>query len=147
MTVDTFREIPLAELLRASELLEKARAATRTPEVGINAPMFQALEAAGILHVIGMFTPEDQLVGYAACTVGQHPLHGDRNCCTCFSIYVEEGHRQLSGSMELLKRVEELGKAVGANMLMWTVRCGSPLEKVLPRRGAVQVDSVFAKDL
>lgn len=148
VTVDTFRGIPLAELLEnGAPLFEKARVATRLPPVDINVPLFQALADAGILHVVGMFTPEGQLVGYAACTVGQHPLHGDRNCCTCVSIFVEEGHRQFSGSVELLKRVEELGKAVGANMMLWTVRCGSPLETVLSRRGAVQVDSVFVKDL
>lgn len=147
-TTDTYREIQLAELLaKEGGLFERARAATNGPPVKLNVPLFEALEVAGILHVLGMFSPEEQLVGYAVFTVGEHPMHGDRNCCVCMSVFVDEGHRQLSGSMELLKRVEQRGKEVGADLMLWTVRSGSPLEKVLPRRGAVPVDTVFGKDL
>lgn len=144
--MDTVRDITLDDLLAANDLIEQHRKATSSLPVKPDEPSFRALEATGMLRILGFFTAADEMVGYAVLVLAPHPMHGEM-WCTCIALFVEETARQLGGCAALLKHSEDIARAADAKFIMWTVRNGSPLEQILPRKGAELVDRSFVKEL
>lgn len=118
------------------------------PELGTASPDFaayQAMEAAGALHVVGVFAPD--LVGLASMLVYGLPHYAGRRICTMESFFVAPAFRAGNTGLKLLRAAEARALELGATALMVSAPVGGRLAKVLPRSGYRQTNEVFLRAL
>lgn len=130
------------------ELLAGYAEESSIPEFGQASPDFEAyrqMEAAGALHVVGVFAP--QLVGLAFMLVYGLPHYSGRRICTMESLFVLPAYRAGGAGLKLLRAAEARALELGATALMASAPIGGRLAKVLPRSGYRQTNEVFMRAL
>lgn len=147
----TIRSCTIVEIEQSStlqELLEAYSDESRIPELGQVCPSFEAyrqMEAAGALHLVGVFAPD--LVGLASLLVYGLPHYAGRRICTMESLFVVPAFRAGGTGLKLLRATEARALELGAIALMVSAPVGGRLAKVLPRSGYRQTNEVFLRAL
>lgn len=147
----TIRSCTVAEVEQSStlqELLAAYSEESSIPEFGTASPDFaayQAMEAAGALHLVGVFTPN--LVGLASLLVYGLPHYSGRRVCTMESFFVSPAYRDGGTGLKLLRAAEARALELGAAALMVSAPVNGRLAQVLPRSGYRQTNEVFLRAL
>lgn len=145
------RPCTVAEVERAGTLpalLAQYGEESRIPEFGEASASFEiyrAMEAAGALHLVGIFAP--YLVGFASLLVYDMPHYQGRRISTMESLFVAQHARGGGTGLRLLRAAEARAKELGAIALMVSAPVGGRLAKVLPRSGYRQTNEVFMRAL
>lgn len=106
---------------------------------------YQAMEASGALHVLGVFAPD--LVGLASLLVYGLPHYKGRRICAMESFFVAPHMRKGGAGIKLLRAAEARALELGATALMVSAPVGGRLASVLPRSGYRETNRVFLKVL
>ena len=107
---------------------------------------YDAMEDSGTLFIVGAFAGEE-CVGYSSNIVVSH-LH-ERRKVVCYNdiIYVADGWRTQGLGKRLILRTEGEAAARGATRMYWPSPVSSPLNRILPRMGCLQVEAIYQKEL
>ena len=145
------RNCTVSEVERAGALPELLAAygdESSIPELGKVSACFdtyRAMEAAGALHIIGVFGPE--LIGLASLLVYGLPHYAGRRICTIESFFVSPSARKGGTGIKLLRAAEARAADLGATALMASAPVGGRLAAVLPRSGYRETNRVFIRGL
>lgn len=140
-TVDEIEAAPELAALNAEFIAESQR----VPElVGkMNFDTYRALEAAGILTILGAFAGS-ALVGFFFLIVNDSPHYvGKIGAAELF--FVSASHRKNGAGASLLRAAEVVAKDQGAVCMVIAAPTGGSLEVVAPRWGYTPIDTVLAK--
>jgi GNAT superfamily N-acetyltransferase len=111
------------------------------PKHNAKMDMYRGLEAAGVIASFAAYVL-DELVGFVVVLSPVLPHYGV-TVSTTESYFVAKAHRSSGAGMELLRCAESHAKAIGSPGLLVSAPVGGALERVLPRAGYVQTNSVF----
>lgn len=142
----TVADIEQAEHLRA--VLDSYGAESAMPEMGevkADFAAYRAMEAAGMLHVIGAFDPE--LIGFITLLHYRLPHYGGRGVCSSESYFVTPERRNTGAGLRLLRAAEDKARDLGASALLVSSPAGGRLAQVLPRAGYRESNRVFVRGL
>lgn len=151
MSAETIRRITIAELEQAPFLDEFIAAygdESSIPEIGDPEPCFEtyrAMEASGVLHVLGAFAPD--LVGVASVLVFGLPHYAGRKIASMESIFVMPSARRSGAGLGLLRAAEQCAREQGAKALMVSAPVGGRLAAVMSKTEYRETSRVFAKGL
>lgn len=106
---------------------------------------YQALEAAGLLHVFAA-TVDGGLVGFISLLVASLPRYG-RPVAMSESFFVAREHRKTGAGLRLLKAAENEARSLGCPGLLVSAPYEGDLFKVLPRVGFSECSRIFFKRL
>lgn len=142
-SVDDIEHAPNLAALNAEFIAESQRVAEL---VGVmNFATYRALEAAGMLTIIGAFSGIT-LVGFFFLVVNESPHYvGKIGAAELF--FVSEAHRKDGAGARLLQAAEVVAKDQGAVCMVIAAPTGGSLEVVAPRWGYAPIDTVLAKAL
>lgn len=142
-TVDEIEAAPELAALNAEFIAESQRV---TELVGkMNFATYRALEAAGILTILGAFDG-DTLVGFFFLIVNESPHYvGKVGAAELF--FVSKPYRKGGAGSMLLRAAEEAARDAGAVCMVIAAPTGGSLETVAPRWGYAPIDTVLAKGL
>lgn len=113
------------------------------PEPMQNIERYKLIEKSGIFYGYGAFLGFD-LVGFIAVIVPEIPHYGVGIAMT-ESFFVTRRYRKTGAGLKLLAAAEKHAHKAGSPALFVSATIGSDLEKILPRRGYEQTNSVFLK--
>jgi GNAT superfamily N-acetyltransferase len=145
------REIIASEWIdRAWPLLEEHYAELATvPDIMLLKPdveRYQTLEAAGNLFAIGMFDIHgdngETLVGYSVNIVCTNLHYGDLLMCQNDLLFVRKSHRRGMTGMRLITATERAAKDRGVKMMLWHAKPGTTLDRMLPKLGYEQFETI-----
>lgn len=142
-SVDDIEHAPNLAALNAEFIAESQRVAEL---VGVmNFATYRALEAAGMLTIIGAFAGET-LVGFFFLIVNESPHYTNRiGAAELF--FVSEPYRKDGTGARLLQAAEATAKGLGAVCMIIAAPTGGSLEVVAPRWGYAPIDTILAKVL
>ncbi|QQV54340.1 GNAT family N-acetyltransferase [Ralstonia syzygii subsp. celebesensis] len=129
-------------------LLAEYAAESGIPELGAahaQVEIYRALEAGGVLHVLGAFRGDD-LVGFAFVLVSVLP-HFGQVVGTTESYFVTRDARKGGAGLALLRAAEKLSRERGAKAFMVSAPAESRLTCVMPGAGYRETNRVFFKAL
>ncbi len=146
------RPITIAELLAQGQDLFDAHHAEVELDLSdrsLNLPLdidegiFLAMERAGILITLGLFSPlpVEGLVGYAVGTVTMHHFTMQR-VTQALALFVASGFRK-HGNGRALMNAFEAASAERDAIVHWHAKKGSTFEAILQSRGARELETVF----
>ena len=115
------------------------------PRPDCQVDMYDKMEQAGILHVIGAFK-QDVLAGFISVVVCELPHYGQM-MATTESFFVRSDHRKTGAGLLLLKDAETLATEFGAFGLLVSAPFGGRLAEVLPNKGYTETNRVFFRRL
>lgn len=107
---------------------------------------YERMEAAGLLHVLGVFVG-GELVGLCAVLIAPVLHFGGKVIATTETLFVAKAHRAGGAGMELLRAAEGVAAKAGAAGLYVTSPTGGRLERLLPRVGYHETNRVFFRGL
>jgi GNAT superfamily N-acetyltransferase len=147
----TIRICTIAEIEQCGalpELLAAYGEESSISELGEVNPCFEtyrAMEASGVLHIVGAFAPG--LVGLASLLVYGLPHYSGRRICAMESFFVAAAARRGGTGINLLRAAEARARELGATALMVSAPVDGRLASVLPRSGYRETNRVFLKGL
>lgn len=103
---------------------------------------YEALESANLLFALGAFDGE-QLVGLAVVLVTPVLHFESKKVATTESIFLLPAYRKGGAGANLLSACKDLAEFQGCSGLYVSAPVGGRLERVLPRAGFAQTNSVF----
>lgn len=145
------KRITMEELEAApglSLLLSEYAAESAIPEIGPHNPQFQtyhAMEATGMLHVIGAYAG-GQLVGFLLLMTPILPHFGARVGVT-ESFFVAAEFRKTGAGTALRAAAEKAALEAGAAGILMSAPSGGQLSQVLPHVGYRETNQTFFKAL
>jgi GNAT superfamily N-acetyltransferase len=107
--------------------------------------MYAAVEAAGLLHLLGAFEGE-RLRGLLALVVNMNP-HYSVPLAVTESWFVAPEHRASGAGLQLYRRAKELARERGACAIYVSAPCGGQLAGVMQGLGARETNRVFCEVL
>lgn len=111
------------------------------PPLSIDDRMFETLEHVGAILAFGLFTPEDELVGYAVGIVHQHQFAAQKVCSAC-ALFIAKPHRGRGNCWGLMDTLERAAAAQGA-ATHWHAKQGSRFESILRTRECRELETIF----
>ena len=142
----TFREIadhPDFGDLVAEYAEESAMTGLPAPDCQID--MYEKLQDAGAIHVLGAFR-QMRLVGLLIVVASVIPHYGVM-MATTESFFVRPQDRKSGAGLQLLKEAETLSAELGATGLLVSAPFGGRLAEVLPKKGYAETNRVFFRKL
>lgn len=143
------RPVTVAELLTpAGRALFVRHHAEIVAEHGPEYPLqideqtLRVTEALGMWLGLGLFTDGGELVGYAVGTVASHPLSAARTVVVSRALYVAVEHRKFGNGRNLIDAFEAASGLRDAHV-HWVAHAGTTFERILERRGARKVETVY----
>jgi GNAT superfamily N-acetyltransferase len=115
------------------------------PVPAIRADDYKRLEAAGVLHPFSALL-NGELVGYVTVLASVMP-HYCRVIAITESFFVGKAHRRSGAGLRLLDAAERKAAELGSPGLLVSAPFEGSLFKVLPRRGYVETNRVFFKQV
>jgi GNAT superfamily N-acetyltransferase len=100
------------------------------PAPAPNAAQYHNLNASGLLHVLGAFTPDGTRVGFLTLLVYLNP-HYSRVLAVLESIFVVSEHRSGGAGSRLLLAAQDMAEQDGAIGLLVSAPASSRLEQVM----------------
>ena len=131
-----------------SELLDEYAKECSIAGIGQTNPQFdsyKALEAAGLLRLIGAFD-DKRLLGFVSVMTTVLPHYGKQLSVTESLFCAQEARQYGIGSL-LILAAESLADELGSVGLMVSAPVGGRLEKLLPHVGYSKTNSVFFKSV
>lgn len=116
----------------AQRLIDEYAAECSIPDALPQVEMYAAMEKVGVLQCFGAYLNE-ALIGFASIVSGPMPHNGKR-LATMESIFVSADHRSSGAGNALLAATEQHAAELGCVSIIYTVRLGSALQRVLLRR-------------
>lgn len=112
----------------------------------IQVESYRAMEAAGILHMVGAFDDDNTLVGFLSMLLTVLPHFG---ACTATSesFFVAAAYRRGGTGLKLLRTAQERAVELGAMGFFISAPIGGRLDLVLPGMGYKPSSHVFFKRL
>lgn len=132
MEIRPVRFSAILDAENASELLSEYAKECSIPEIGAINPqrdLYERMEATGLMRTFGAYHME-QLIGFASVLIYVLPHYG-RKVATMESLFVERRRRTLGAGRKLMRTVEEFAKGEGCEVLMYSARARTRLEKLL----------------
>mgnify|MGYP003625260170 CR=1 FL=1 len=123
--------------------VESALAGLPAPNCQI--PMYKALEAAGVIHILGSYNG-DELTGFISLVITTIPHYGAVVAHT-ESYFVCAAHRKTGAGLALLRAAERFSAHKGAVGLLVSAPLGGKLAEVLPKTGYTETNRVFFRKL
>jgi GNAT superfamily N-acetyltransferase len=126
------RAVRYTAILDAKELLSEYAKECSIPEIGEANPqrdLYERMEATGLMHTFGAFHME-QLIGFASVLLYVLPHYG-RKVATMESLFVTRPKRTLGAGRKLMRVVEDFARREGCEVLMYSARAGTRLERLL----------------
>jgi GNAT superfamily N-acetyltransferase len=142
-TVQDLEGSPNFADLLAEYAIESSIAGLPAPNAKLD--MYRSLEQSGAITLFGALV-NDELVGFLVVLAPMLPHYG-RTVATAESFFVAPDHRSSGAGLELLRRAEKHADEIGSPALLVSAPAGGVLEKVLPRVGYQQSNTVFFKRL
>jgi GNAT superfamily N-acetyltransferase len=115
------------------------------PQPNCQVQIYEQMEAAGLLHVLGAFK-DGQLTGFLNLLVNVLPHYGVR-VGTAESFFVAADQRKNGGGLGLLREAERAAAAQGAVGFLANAATGSRLAEVLPKAGYQESHRLFFRRL
>lgn len=107
---------------------------------------YAQLVQAGLLHPLGVFAG-DELVGMCAVLVTPVLHFGGKFIASTETLFVAKAHRSGGAGLKLLRAAEKVAAGAGAGGVYVSAPTGGTLERVLPRVGYHETNSVFFREL
>lgn len=147
----TVRPCTIADLERAPNadaLLAEYTAESAIPELGptvrqAELAQYKAMEAAGLLHMLGAFRGDGLMVGFLTLLIAPLPHFGGRPVASTESFFVAAPERRSGAGLKLLRAAEQRAAEQGAAGLLMSAPVGGRLAQVLPRAGYRETSRVF----
>ena len=151
----TVRPCTVAEFERAPNcdaLLAEYTAESAIPEIGptvrhADLAQYKAMEAAGLMHMLGAFRDDGEIVGFLTLLIAPLPHFGGRLVATTESVFVTAAERKGGPGLALLTEAEHLAHDKGAVGLLVSAPVGGRLAQILPRCGYRETSRVFFRGL
>lgn len=144
-----FVEVLTVELLRVlGRDLFEGHGDEATPDlpVEINWAVYSAIEAAGKLLILGLFTDEDQLVGYSVNVTDTLLNSAGVSVCQNTALYVEPEARSKGGGLKLMRTTARCAREMGLQRMQITAPASGTLGQVLTGLGYKQAGVVYKKE-
>ena len=94
--------------------------------------IYENLDKAGLLYCFGAYI-EGELLGFVSIIVGVMP-HNGKKMATVESIFVRPRYRQYGAGLQLIIEAGDEAKELGCELIVYSARIGSALDKVLEHR-------------
>lgn len=104
------------------------------------------LEAAGVLHVLGAYDEDGELVGFLSLVVPVLPHYGV-GVAVSESFFVAPAFRRCLAGLRLLAAGEALAVELGSPCLLVSAPSGGNLSELLPKCGYRETNRVFLKQV
>lgn len=151
----TVRPCTVAEFERAPNcdaLLAEYEAESAIPELGqtvrhADLAQYKAMEAAGLMHMLGAFRDDGEIVGFLTLLIAPLPHFGGRLVASTESVFVTAAERRGGPGLDLLRAAERLAAERGAVGILVSAPVGGRLEKIMPRTGYRETSRVFFRGL
>lgn len=105
---------------------------------------YETLEKLGLLHCFGALI-DGKLVGFVSIIISVMPHHGKR-MASIESIFVLPENRDSGVGLQLLAAAEGCAEHDGCDLIVYTTRIGSAMEKVMSRRsGCTPTHTMFTR--
>lgn len=116
-------------------------------EVDPDREKYIALDDAGVVIAFGAFLG-DALVGYCVSFILSTPHSRGLNVCLNDLCYLAPEFRKTSrAALDMVRATEQEAKRRGAKKILWNVRLGTKMMKIIPRLGYDLEEMVFSKEL
>jgi len=145
----SFRPITVAEFRRESPaiLAEHYDELTRDKDVVKLAPNwegYESLERAGKLYTISAWD-DGELVGYSVFLYGTSLHYRETMFAVNDVLFLRASHRVGSTGLRLIRECEKQLAVLGVKKIIWRVKYGTTMEKLLPRMGYESEEHTFTK--
>jgi GNAT superfamily N-acetyltransferase len=100
----------------------------------------------GNLFCVALWAGE-KLAGYSINLIGPHLHYRGLRCANNDVIFVYPEYRAGRTGMRVINATTERAAALGAKLMLWHAKEGTPFAKVLPRIGYGVQDIIFSKEL
>lgn len=133
-------------------LLAEYEAESAIPELGdtvrhADLGQYKALEAAGVLHMLGAFNEAGEIIGFLTMVVAPLPHFGGRLVASTESVFVTASERRGGPGLDLLREAERLAADRGAIGILVSAPVGGRLERVMSRAAYRETSRVFFRGL
>lgn len=141
----TVAEIEAAPAFRA--LLDEYAAESAIdglPPPDAKMPSYRHLASLGLLHVLGAWADDGELIGFITIILPVLPHYGVA-VAVSESFFVAKAHRATMAGLRLLGAAEEKARALGSPGLLVSAPYGGKLFELLPKLGYAETNRVFFK--
>lgn len=107
---------------------------------------YKMLESCGIMKTIVAYDG-DVVVGYSVNFIQPHLHYSDVVSCFNDIVFLSKEKRNSPLGLKLIRETERAAKRWGAHMMLWHVKEGTSIDKILPRIGYGIQDIVYSKTL
>lgn len=105
---------------------------------------YKYLEELGVMRTLVAYD-SDEIVGYSVNFVQNHLHYSDLITCYNDIVYLRKDKRNSPLGLRLIRATEKFAKEIGAHMLLWHVKEGSSISKILPKIDYGVQDIVYSK--
>lgn len=109
--------------------------------------MYQRVQACGVWFAIGAFDAHGNVIGYSSAAITPHLFNPEIVVCASDALFVLPEHRNRITAGRLMVSTEREARRRGARYMMWHTRAGTPLARMLRKRGYTPADEVVMKEL
>lgn len=104
-----------------------------------------ALDDAGVLVVLGVFSEDEQLLGYSVGLVTSHLHYRGLTYYQNDVLFLAASARRSHIGIDLIEATERVAGARGARFVCWHAKQGTALDRLLDRRGYGVQDIIYSR--